>query len=73
MSFPKQFVIFDLFSIFQFIFKQARSFALRARGFSSVSASPAITGLRVKISIIFSAPQTHLGIRGGQKHFPASF
>ncbi len=64
---------FSSFCCGQLIFKQARSFALRERGFFSISNSSGTIGFFVKISILFSAPQTHSGRRGGQKHFPESF
>src|SRR5437867_3518705 len=54
-------------------FCATRSFALRARGFSTISASDGATGRRVKISTAFRAPHVHPGERGGHWQRPESF
>src|SRR5207245_800985 len=54
-------------------FCATRSFALRARRFSTISASVGATGRRVKISTAFRAPHVHCGRRGGHWQRPESF
>src|SRR5437879_2620754 len=54
-------------------FCATRSFALRARAFSTISASVGATGRRVRISTAFRAPHVHRGTRGGHWQRPESF
>src|SRR5215468_7852745 len=51
-------------------FRTTLNFALRERGFSFISTPLGVTGLRVRTSTRFAAPQMHLGIRGGHWHLP---
>src|SRR5215216_7321286 len=53
-------------------FWAARSFALRARGFSSTSLEPGTTGRRVNNSTTSRAPHSQTGKRGGHSQCPES-
>ena len=53
-------------------FRAARSFALRARGFSSTSREPGTSGRRVNTSTTLRAPHSQTGKRGGHSQCPES-
>src|SRR6185369_2327679 len=57
----------------RYSFLQALSFALRARGFSSISRTLGATGRRVSTSTTSRARHAQTGKRGGHSQWPDSF